>query len=262
MLVAVDCGRSFVKVMTDKGAFMFPSKISAWRKRNYRQELDGDIELAYMGKRWFVGNLAEREGEFTRQAMQDTKAVEETLILTLTAIHLTGVTREVILVTGLPIENYTEHERIAIKEMLEGTHELSVNGQPSKIKVKKVYTTIEGGGAFFSSPRSGLVRIIDVGAKTTNYATFKEKIFIDRESGTLPVGWETVRETNPREMADMIAGTVSKKWNADDVVVLIGGMATKLEPHIQEHFRYAFAMKNPQTANVRGYFEIGKALIS
>jgi plasmid segregation protein ParM len=262
MLVAVDCGRSYTKVMSEDKAFMFPSKISAWRRRNYRQDLEGDIELVYQGRKWFVGKLAEREGEFTRQAMQDTKAVDETLLLILTAVHLAGGSNEVSLVTGLPIDNYTEHEREAIKELLEGEHEVTINGKLTRINIKRVYTTIEGGGAFFASPRSGLVRIIDVGAKTTNYATFKEKIFIDRESGTMPIGWETVRETDEREMADMIASSVSRKWSADDVVILIGGMAKRLEPFIQTHFRYAFAVNNPQTANVRGYFEIGKALVS
>lgn len=262
MLVAVDCGRSYVKVMTENRTFMFPSKISAWRKRNYRQELEDDLELTYRGGRWFVGKLAEREGEFTRQAMQDTKAVEETLLLTLTAIHQAGAVGNVTLVTGLPIANFTEKEREAVRRLLEGYHEVTVNGQFSRIRITRVYTTIEGGGAFFASPRSGLVRIIDVGAKTTNYATFNEKIFIDRESGTLPIGWETVRETNEREMADAIAGAVSKKWNSDDVVILIGGMANKLERYVQGHFRYAFAMSDPQTANVRGYYEVGKALIT
>lgn len=262
MLVAVDCGRSFVKVRTESRTFMFPSKVSAWRKRNYRQELEGDLELQYQGRKWFVGKLAEREGEFTRQAMQETKAVEETLLLTLTAIHLAGAQGTVDLVTGLPIGNYTEKERESVRKLLEGHHEVTVNGQTRRFYVQRVYTTIEGGGAFFAAPRSGLVRIVDVGAKTTNYVTFKEKVFIDRESGTMPIGWETVRESNEREMADMIAAHVSKSWGSDDVIILIGGVAQRLEPYLQSHFRYAFAMSDPQTANVRGYYEVGRALIT
>jgi plasmid segregation protein ParM len=261
MLVAVDCGRSFVKVMTEHRSFMFPSKVSAWRKRHFRQDLDGDMEVDYRGMRWFVGQLAEREGEFTRQAMQDTKAVEETLLLTVTAVHQAGGAGNVSLVTGLPIAHYTEKERGAVKRLLEGDHEVTVNGRTSRFRIQRVYTTIEGGGAFFADPRSGLVRIVDVGAKTTNYATFRDKVFIDRESGTLPIGWETVRESNEREMADAIAGTVSKKWRSDDVIILIGGMAKRLERYMQGHFRYAFAAQDPQMANVRGFFQVGKAMI-
>jgi plasmid segregation protein ParM len=247
--------------MTEHRAFMFPSKVSAWRRRNFRQELEGDMELLYRGQRWFVGRLAEREGEFTRQAMQDTKAVEETLLLMMTAVHQAGGAGDVTLVTGLPIARFIEREREAVRKLLEGEHEVEVNNHFSRFRINRVYTTIEGGGAFFATPRSGLVRIIDVGAKTTNYATFKEKVFIDRESGTLPVGWETVNESNEREMADMIAAAVFRKWSADDVVMLIGGMAKRLESHIQGHFRYAFAVSDPQMANVRGYYEVGKALI-
>ena len=107
----------------------------------------------------------------------------------------------------------------------------------------------------------GLVRIIDIGAKTTNYATFQDKVFIDRESGTLPVGWETVKVSNIKEMAGLIAGTVSKTWSNRDVVMLVGGMARKLEPYIREHFHHAFVVEDPQMANVRGYYEIGRALL-
>ncbi|MBD1371208.1 ParM/StbA family protein [Hazenella sp. IB182357] len=262
MLVAVDCGRSYVKVKTEFETFMFPSKVSVWRKRNFKQDLKGDMELSYRNQCWFVGALAEREGEFTRQAMQDTKAVEETLLLTLTAIHQAGGVGKITLVTGLPIGSYTDNEREALRNLLEGTHEVTVNDQVARFTIERVYTTIEGGGAFFSSPRSGLVRIVDVGGKTTNYVTFCDKVFIDRESGTLPIGWETVRESNEREMADLIAGTVSKTWHADDIVVLIGGMAKKLERHMQMHFRHAFAIQDPQMANVKGYFEVGKVMIT
>ncbi|WP_124727779.1 ParM/StbA family protein [Staphylospora marina] len=262
MLVAVDCGRSFVKVKTERNSFMFPSKVSAWRNRHYRQDLEGDMEVVYRGQRWFVGQLAEREGEFTRQAMQDTKAVEETLLLTVTAVHQAGANGNVDLVTGLPIIHYTEAERMAVRRLLEGDHEVTVNGRTARFRIRRVYTTIEGGGAFFADPRSGLVRIVDVGAKTTNYATFKDKVFIDRDSGTLPIGWETLRESNEREMADAIAAALSKKWHSDDVVVLIGGMAKRLERHMQGHFRHAFAARSPQMANVLGFYEVGKALIS
>ncbi|MDR6224987.1 ParM/StbA family protein [Desmospora profundinema] len=261
MIVAVDCGRSYVKVITEGKSFLFPSKVSGWRQRNYRHELSGDIELEYLGRRWFVGKLAEREGEFTRQAMQDSKAVEETLILTMTALHLAEAKGNVILVTGLPIGNFTDVEQKAIKRLLEGPHTVRLNGKERSFYVESVYATIEGGGAFFSAPRMGLVRIVDVGAKTTNYATFRDKVFIDRESGTLPIGWETVKVTNLKEMADLIASTVSKTWGNHDIVMLVGGMARKLEPFIQDHFRHAFSLEEPQMANVRGYYEVGKAMI-
>ncbi|MCS1350522.1 ParM/StbA family protein [Mechercharimyces sp. CAU 1602] len=261
MIIAVDCGRSHVKVMTEKKTFSFPSKISTWRKRNFRQELEGDIELIYNDRCWFIGKLAEREGEFTRQAMQDTKVVDETLLLTLAAIHLAEGAGRIQLIMGLPIQNYNEGERVALRKLLEGMHEVSINGEMRKFQIERVYITIEGGSAFFTSPRMGLVRIVDVGAKTTNYATFKDKVFIDRDSGTLPIGWETVSESNVEEMANHIAGTVSKKWQAKDMVMLIGGVASKVEPHLQEHFPYAFTLDDPQMANVRGFFEVGRAMV-
>ena len=84
--------------------------------------------MEYQGRRWFVGKLAEREGEFTRQAMQDSKAVEETLILTLTALHQAQAKGRITLITGLPIGNFTDVEQKAVKRLLEGPHRVTVNG--------------------------------------------------------------------------------------------------------------------------------------
>ena len=111
MLIAVDAGRAFVKTVTGNQKFSFPSKVSKARKRTFVQTLEEDIELRYQGKEYFIGQLAEREGSFTRQMMTESKVNVETVLLILTALFKAGAIGDVKLVTGVPINMYKEEER-------------------------------------------------------------------------------------------------------------------------------------------------------
>jgi plasmid segregation protein ParM len=259
MLIAVDAGRAFVKTVTGNQKFLFPSKVSKARKRTFVQTLEEDIELRYQGKEYFIGQLAEREGSFTRQMMTESKVNVETVLLILTALFKAGAIGDVKLVTGVPINMYKEEERARLRAKLEGEHEVVLNGTYRKINITKAAITIEGGAAYWVHRRMGTVRIVDPGARTTNYATFKDGIFIDRESGTLPKGWDNVREADPEEMAAMIVGHLGGMWSTTDVVELIGGKATELvEPFKHVGFIHSTTFDNPQFANALGYYALGK----
>lgn len=262
MLIAVDAGRSYVKTIVGNQRFVFPSKVSKARKRAFVQTLPEDMELRYLGKEYFIGQLAEREGSFTRQMMTESKVNTETLLLILTALFKAGAVGDVNIVTGVPINMYKEDERTRLRAKLEGEHEVILNGTYRKIHIRKAAITIEGGAAYWIHKRMGTVRIVDPGARTTNYATFKDGVFIDRESGTISKGWENVREADPEEMAAMIVGHLGGMWEPTDIVELIGGKATDLlEPFKQEGFSFAIASHDPQFANALGYYALGKETI-
>ncbi|SEM81774.1 ParM/StbA family protein [Lihuaxuella thermophila] len=262
MLVAVDAGRSYVKTVTGNRKFLFPSKISKARQRTFIQTLEDDMEITYQGKDYFVGQLAEREGSFTRQMMTESKVNTETLLFILTALFQAGAFGHIHLVTGVPINMYREDERTRLRALLEGEHEIILNGTYRKIYIKKAAITIEGGAAYWVHKRMGTVRIVDPGARTTNYATFKDGIFIDRESGTIPKGWENVRDADPEEMAAMIVGYLGGMWDTSDVVELVGGKAHELlEPFKRAGFGFTTAFEDPQFANALGYYALGKETI-
>lgn len=259
MLVAVDAGRAYVKTVTGNKQFIFPSKVSKARQRTFVQTLEEDMEIRYQGKDYFIGQLAEREGSFTRQMMTESKVNLETVLLIMTALFQAGALGEVKLVTGVPINMYKEEERTKLRSRLEGEHEIILNGTYRKIQVTRAAITIEGGAAYWIQRRMGTVRIVDPGARTTNYATFKDGVFIDRESGTIPKGWDNVREADPDEMAAMIVGHLGGMWSTTDVVELIGGKAPELaEPFKHVGFTYTTAFENPQYANALGYYALGK----
>jgi hypothetical protein len=259
MLVAVDAGRAYVKTVVGNQKFSFPSKVSKARQRTFVQTLEDDMEIHYQGKEYFIGQLAEREGSFTRQMMTESKVNIETVLLILTALFKAGAIGDVKLVTGVPINMYKEDERTRLRAKLEGEHEVILNGTYRKINITKAAITIEGGAAYWIHRRMGTVRIVDPGARTTNYATFKDGIFIDRESGTIPKGWDNVREADPEEMAAMIVGHLGGMWETTDVVELIGGKAQELvEPFKRVGFLYATTFDDPKYANALGYYALGK----
>ncbi|MCS1350334.1 ParM/StbA family protein [Mechercharimyces sp. CAU 1602] len=261
MLVAVDCGRSEVKVVHRHGKFAFPAVIGEWRKLNIGKKRENEIEVVYEGERLFIGDLAVRESEFHRSMMTDTKAHEQTLILTLVAVYQANTVGKVSVVTGLPVELHSDDEKASMKKLITGKHRIEVNGISRLIQIEEVVVCIEGGGAFWANPQRGLVRIIDVGAKTVNFLTLKDKEYIDRESGTLQFGGDTTKTRSAKHLAERICGEVAKKWSAEDTVITAGAMANDLIPHFKRHFPNVTAVPDPKYANAQGFYEIGKRLL-
>jgi plasmid segregation protein ParM len=261
MIFGVDCGRSSVKVVAVNKMFHFPSFIGEWRERKLVSDHGENIELEYAGEKYFVGNLAKYESEFVRSMMTDSKVHEDTLLLILTALHKAGAVGGVKVITGVPVDQHTEEEKRRIKSLLIGSHRVKVNNQEREINIERVEVAIEGGSAFWSYPLPGTVRIIDAGSKTVNYVTMQNKRYIDRESGTLPFGFDTNKTSDLKQISNRIAGEVSKKWRSEDKVVLIGGKAKELYHHMSPYFKDLEVMPNHLLANAKGFYKIGAALL-
>lgn len=260
-LVAIDAGRSFTKVKVGNRVFEFPSKVSK-ALEGYRDHMPGDLEVRYKGKDYFVGRLAEREG-YAWTNMLETKVHEQTLIEVITACFLAEVVGKVAIMTSVPINMYAkETERSGLKKLLMGEHEVVVNGVYRKIQIEKVGIGLECACSFFSNQRPGKVRIIDPGARTTNFATYKDGIYIGKESGTIPYGWDSVRDSDPELMANLIISEIGKSWSTSDQLEIIGGRAQDLElPMQKQGFIHTKGAEEGKYANVRGLYEIGRNLV-
>jgi plasmid segregation protein ParM len=259
-IVGIDCGRSSVKAVTDGKVISFPSRIGEWRERRLVTSHGNDIELEYGGERYFAGDLAERESDFVRSMMTDSKANEDTLLLTLIALGRAGVNGNVTVVTGVPVAQHTPSEKRRIKELLAGEHRFTLNNTVCNVNIERVEVAVEGGAAFWTEPRGGTVRILDAGAKTINYVTMRDKSYVDRDSGTLPFGCDTNKSNDVRQLTARIAGEVSRKWNEKDTVLLVGGKANEIFTHITRYFPNTHVMDNAKFANARGYYRLGASL--
>lgn len=261
MVVSVDCGRSGVKVVTAAKYFSFPSYIGEWRERRLVSDHGDSIEMEYQSERYFVGTLAKYESEFARSMMTDSKAHEDTLLLILTALHLAGAIGDVKVITGVPVVQHTDEEKRRLKALLQGLHRVKVNRQEREINIVRVEVAIEGGAAFWANPMLGTVRILDAGSKTINYVTMQDKRYIDRESGTLPFGFDTNKSNDTKQICNRIVGEVSKKWRADDKLLLVGGKAKELHQYLSPYFKNLELAPNYLFANARGFYKIGAALL-
>lgn len=259
MIVGLDVGRSAVKIVTGARVFSFPSYLGEWRERKLLNTFEDDLEVEFQGQRYFAGTLAQNESEFARSMMTDEKDHADTRLLALIALHGVGAS-DVSLVTGLPVGLHDNARKQRMRELLLGRWEIIVNGERKTIYIHRVEVAVEGGAAFWIAPQGGLVRILDAGSKTVNYVTVRDQHFVDRESGTLPFGFDTNRSSDIRQMAARIAGELGKKWGNNDRIMIIGGRAAELQDYLHPYFPGAFAAKNPLFANATGFYQLGRSV--
>jgi len=193
--------------------------------------------------------------------MTEEKAHADTLLLALIALH--RVTTEANIITGLPVYLHDTERKNALKQLLRGNGkwDITVNGVKKTISVPRIEVAVEGGAAFWSSPRDGLVRVIDAGSRTVNYVTLKDKRYVDRDSGTLPFGFGTTISGDLRQMAARIAGELGRKWRETDAVLVAGGRAEELARELKQYFPQTETFTNPLFANAIGYYRIGRKLL-
>lgn len=259
-VVGLDCGRRNVKVFTGQKMFHFSSIVGEARERNLNnRHSTNDMEVEFEGEKYYVGDLAERESEFYRAMMTEQKDHEDTRLLALTALHQANIT-DVRVITGLPIANHNEDNKKRLKQLLQGRWDITVNGEQKTIIIKSVDVAAEGGAAFWSRPTDGIIRVIDGGSKTINYVTLKDRRYVDRESGTLPFGFETNKSINDKQLVARIAGELGKKWGAEDVIWTAGGKASVISDHLQPYFRNVAPMPNALYANAMGFHAIGRII--
>jgi plasmid segregation protein ParM len=293
VIIGIDCGRSYVKTVTKglrKGELYrdsFESIVGSGRQLKINKRAANEIECWFEDKHYFVGSLADDESLDARQLML-TKNHKDTLVLTLVAAARAGAHGKISVVTGLPVENHTPEQKQAIADLLSGegqTYRIDVNGTKYSIKLDRVAVAVEGGAAYWSEekPVDGLVRVLDIGSKTVNYVTIKNKRFRDRGSGTLNKGVETMGNASAAEHVESIAGSLGREgWEENDEVIVAGGKAVELLPHVQEFFPNARlpridwnvfphlkdkednekAAELAKFANAIGFYRMGAAMMS
>ncbi|TVY07195.1 ParM/StbA family protein [Paenibacillus cremeus] len=269
-IVGLDVGRNGVKVCAEGRLFTFPSIVGDWNERKLVTDYSdrGGYEIDVQSARKFIGTLAENESINPRHMLIDNKATDEAKFLALTALHLTGFT-DVIVVTGLPVEQHVTEQKKAFRDLLFGQRggmwDFNVNGERRLLRILDVKIAVEGGAAFWSAPQDGLVRLIDAGSKTVNYVTMKDRRYIYRDSGTLSFGLNTKRkwqELPIEDFAAQIAGELGAiKWSAKDAVLVSGGRANELAGLLRQYFPLAAALPEPLYANAIGYYRAGRSTV-
>lgn len=240
MKLGIDGGNDNVKIFGEFGEMKFPSVLGEYRERKLEQTFtDDDMMYEFKEKKGFAGTLAQFESQFPTSFMGDSKAHDDFLIRVLLGIH--RYTREemnpvVQIIVGQPISKMTLNEKKKMKNLLLGTHFITVNGIPKTITIEKAEISAEGGGAFWSSPKQGLVRILDIGSGTVNGATLHDGRYIDKDSFTIKEGLQTMLTDEIDGLVRTIAARAKRQWNVDDTVLLCGGGADRVLGSLREYF--------------------------
>lgn len=268
MKLGIDAGNFKVKIAGEFGLMDFISAIGESRAINL-QQIHGqdDMYFEYQGETGFAGSLALYESEFGGSIMGDTKAHRDTRLRVLIGIHR-YITMykidedEFDIVLGQPISKHNYEEKTKIKEMLVGDHVISVNGIEKMIHIRNIEVAAEGVSAYWSNPQSGMIRLLDIGSGTVNYSTVFEQRYIDKDSGTLQFGVNTNKSNSLHSLARGIATHTLKKWNIDDSIFVVGGIAETILPHLKEYFptvevlypKYSSQLVNPIFANAISFY--------
>lgn len=271
MIVGIDAGNYEVKVAGPYGVDKFPSDLGEYRERKLEQRFSyDDIVWEYNGRKGFAGTLAKFESEFNGSMLGATKAHEDCRIRVLLALHRYANMDYYRIVVGQPIGQHTDVEKDKIKQMLQGEHRFTVNGVMKRITIERVEVAAEGGAAFWSAPRDGLVHVLDAGSGTINGATLVDRKYIDRDSFTLTFGANSTKTYDLEAMARAIA-TKAHMWGKGDLVLVAGGIAEEILQHIWTYFPRAEVLRpqirkgddqeqlHPCYANAVGNYNIGRA---
>ncbi|MGE4274405.1 MAG: ParM/StbA family protein [Desulfitobacterium sp.] len=277
-----DGGRDSHKVDSSTGKQLsVKSIVGKARSRNLVEDRDYLVEID--SRQWFVGDLA-RESFFIRQMATESKIHEDTKILFLTSLALAAEpASELVVTTGLPINQHTPETKQKLTELLTGEHSVRINnGSPKLIKITNIGIVPEGAGAYFSEllDDNGIIknewlskqlkRVIDIGSRTVNICTIDENNrYLDRDSDTLHYGClelDNAAGKNPskedlEEFARKLAGDINKRLQsyrpAKDVVLLSGGGSLVLGDYLKTYFPISIIVNNPVFANAIGYRRMG-----
>lgn len=254
LVLGVDAGNHKSKIAGIHGVDSFKTNICGWFERDVEEKFgDDDMEFQIGNRKGFAGSIAEAEDEFGNGTTYgDSKAHEDTQIRVLLGIHryikmYCPHVKNVSLVTGQPINNHKESEKTKIIKMLKGQHEFFVNGIYRNIYIQDVKVAPEGSSVIWSipTPKTPILRVIDLGSGTINFGTLENKKHIHKSSGTMNIGMETLKNKNDlASLARAIFQFATKlKWNKNDIVLVCGGIAELIVPYLQVYFTNAEAIK-------------------
>ncbi|MEQ6389579.1 hypothetical protein RZN22_09640 [Bacillaceae bacterium S4-13-58] len=137
-----------------------------------------DFLVDFNKQKYFVGDLAKREGKFHIQYRNTSKVHYTTLINLICGLdNFKDDNFKIVLNT--PIGNKDKSEIKALKKLIKGEHRIPINGEGKKINIEEVGIWVEGAAGFFAQPRGGIVQGFDFGSTTTNVFFFEDRYFIN-----------------------------------------------------------------------------------
>ena len=232
-IVGVDIGYGFTKIKSDSQQFKFPAIVGQGEDLDFQSAILSDDELlnnlnvVIDNEKYFVGQMALRESAFKEfTTNKDRSENKEMEILTKTALSLLvkDNNTEFKVVTGLPVEDYTNQKESVIKTIkgeLKVKFILNNKQFTKKAKVSECIVIPQPMGTFYNiliDFKDGQVKynedfkearigIIDPGHLTTDFILIDQMKYVNRQSTSINVGLG--------ESLELIRKEFMSKYNRD-----------------------------------------------
>ena len=276
-VIGIDVGRDAVKVFAGyhRKPVVFPSRIG--EARELRVGDYGDYVLEYNGQKLFVGNMA-KESISERDMTTISKIHEETKILFLTGIAAVAEQEYIFATICVPINQHCEDIKKNLTTLLEGEHDLKINGHEKKLKITVGVVgeciaaywglALDDHGQIKQDFVRKRIRGLDIGSVTVNGMTLewinhKPRLF-DKECFTLEYGIIALNNADSeidQQYARKIKSDTAKKWLTyrpdEEIVFMTGGGSLRLKEHIQNMFTVSIVSESPVIDNAKGCYNMG-----
>jgi plasmid segregation protein ParM len=208
-VLAIDVGHGYTKAMTARKQKMILSQVGPAEHVRFESDVaaPGQGVVLEADGRWFsVGEEAELQSASAAQTLSiaRTGSVEQKALFYAAASEvLRPATEKVVVVTGLPVLDYDDGNKAALRDMLRGEHVVNRRGRgrrQRRFTVTDVHIVPQAFGSYYalvldrhgqlvnSDLPGGRVGIIDVGMYTTNFILADQLRYVEMESGSITTG--------------------------------------------------------------------------
>ncbi|AZR72497.1 hypothetical protein BBF96_03330 [Anoxybacter fermentans] len=204
--IAVDVGFGFVKATDGNKEVIFPSVVGEGREIRYKpgvtinNDAIKNLFAEVDGEKYFVGDLATRQSEFLQSTLSGdrTNSIEYDVLFKTACALLNNGSTEVNIVTGLPVNEFTQYKN-TLEKMLLRIHKIKLNDISYSFEIKRAKIIPQPFGTVFNlllddqgeiQKREYVnmkIGVIDIGFRTTDFIVVDCLEFVDKLSSSTTV---------------------------------------------------------------------------
>ena len=222
MILSIDIGYGYTKGVGPGGLrFSFPSVIGNAEDVRFAANLisgERALPVQYNDRRFFYGKQAILQSRiqsaiFDRSRIHDQTYKMLFVAALVEAVQVNPDSTRVKVVTGLPVGFFGDRDDVI--KAFEGTHQVTAD-RPLKFAVESVYVAPQPFGSLFrellndqgkivnNDVERGRIGVIDVGTFTTDFVVSDELRYVQRLSGSIPIGWGQVASQVQQALGDLL----------------------------------------------------------
>ncbi|QTL96580.1 hypothetical protein GM661_00635 [Iocasia frigidifontis] len=283
MNIGIDIGFGFVKATDGQKQVIFPSVVGEGRNIRYNTGINDNsimdnLMLQLEGNNYFVGNLANRQSDIVMSTLSQNRVNSiENEILFCTALGLLDPLGGVNIVTGLPVNEYSDRFKEKLLETLRGYHQFSLNGSHHNIKVSNCKVIPQPFGTIFDqllddqgkilNPDYANITlgIIDIGFRTSDFAVADNLEYVDKMSSSSNIALSSAYKLIAREL-NAEYGITKPLYQLDQIIrdkqIIINGEEVDLASLKEKAFRLTAQNIISEVSTLWNIWEIETILVA